>query len=315
MICKSGFWRMVFAAFVPMLAGTQAMGQEVPRPSTQTVTVVVSDDDGKPSEALDQIRKQLKSSGMSEDAQKKILAQVEEAMARAASATSEAVKAGKAAANAARHATEQVNIDLHGVPLNMDDLRNRIEAKIKGRFQYGGQGTGPSYRIGISLAQRQHEDDKDEDEDEDEVEDEDEDEHEDEGMVVEQVMDDSPAKKAGIEEGDMIVWVNGKALDDFTELQDAVREAGESDKALVLMLRRDGKEKKVKVKPEKTEGSDVGFMEMELMPQQGLVVNGIPLPSLNPWTNSSSDDLKKEIAELKEDIGELKKMVKKLLEK
>lgn len=314
MMGKIGFWRVLVAACMPLLGAVQAIGQEEGQRTSQTFTVVVSDEDGKSSEALDQIRKQLKNSGMSEDVQKKILAQVEEALARAASATSEAVKAGKAAANAARQATEQI-IEMPGVPLNMDDLRNRIEARIKGRFQYGGEGTGPSYRIGISIAQRQDEDDDDEEEGDDEEDEDDDDEEEDEGMVVEQVMDESPASKAGIEAGDMILSVNGTTLDSFTELQDAVREAGESDNALVLMLRRDGKEKKVKVKPEKTQGSDVGFMEMELMPQQGIVVNGIPLGPLTPSNAAGGEELKKEIAELREEISELKKMIKKLLEK
>lgn len=295
---KSGCWQFLFVAFLPLLGGVQAVGQEEAQQTKRTVTVVVSDDDGKSSDVLDRIRKQLKTSGMSEDAQNKILAQVEEALDRSASAASEAAKAGKAAAEAARQAARQIGQDLPAVQLNMNDLRNQIEAKIKGRFQLGGQGTGPSYRIGISLAQKQ-----------------DEDENEEEGMVVEDVMDESPASKAGIEPGDVIVSVNGDALGEFAELQNAVREAGESDEPLVLMLVRDGKEMKVNVKPEKTEESDVGFMEMELMPQQGIVVNGLPLSSFNPGDPYGNAELKKEIAELKEEIAELKKMVKKLLEK
>ncbi len=309
---KRGFWQVLFAVALPLLGAVEGFGQEEAQQTKRTVTVVVSDDDGTSSEVLDRIRKQLKSSGMSEDAQNKILAQVEEALARSASAASEAAKAGKAAAQAAGQAARQLGRDLPAVQLNMNDLRNQIEAKIKGRFQLGGQGTGPSYRIGISLAQKQDEDDDDAD-DEDEEDDDAEDEEQ--GMVVEQVMDDSPASKAGIEPGDVIVSVNGDALTEFTELQNAVREAGESDKPLVLLLLRDGKEKKLKVKPEKTEESDVGFMEMELMPQQGIVVNGLPLSSVNPWNASEGESLKKEIAELKEEIMELKKMVRKLLEK
>jgi C-terminal processing protease CtpA/Prc len=302
---KRGFWQVLFAAALPLLGAVEGFGQEEAQQTKRTVTVVVSDDDGTSSEVLDRIRKQLKSSGMSEDAQNKILAQVEEALARSASAASEAAKAGKAAAQAAGQAARQLGRDLPAVQLNMNDLRNQIEAKIKGRFQLGGQGTGPSYRIGISLAQKQDEEDEEDEEGEDEE----------QGMVVEQVMDDSPASKAGIEPGDVIVSVNGDALTEFTELQNAVREAGESDKPLVLLLLRDGKEQKLKVKPEKTEESDVGFMEMELMPQQGIVVNGLPLSSVNPWNASEGESLKKEIAELKEEIMELKKMVRKLLEK
>jgi len=56
-------------------------------------------------------------------------------------------------------------------------------------------------------------------------------------------------------------------------------------------------------------------MEMELMPQQGIVVNGIPLGPLTPSNTAGGEELKKEIAELREEISELKKMIKKLLEK
>jgi membrane-associated protease RseP (regulator of RpoE activity) len=323
---KSGGWRVWFAALLPFLGAVQVVGQEEAQQTTQTVTVVVSDDGGKSEKALDQIRNQLKNSGLPEESQKKILAQVEEALAHASAATAEVTKAGKAAANAAKEAAEQLgkslpaNKMMPSIQLNMEDLQNRIEGKLKGRLQLGGPqfqlgvGTGPSYRIGISLAQKQQEDD-DDDEDEDDDEDDEDDDEQVEGMVVEQVMDDSPASKAGIEPGDVIVSVNGKGLRDFTQLQRVVREAGESDKALVLTLRRDGKDKKIKIKPVKTEESDVSVMEMELLPQQGVFLNGLPLSSFGATDASCSEDLKKEIAELRDEIGELKKMVKKLLEK
>lgn len=320
MIGKNRCWRVWFAALLPLMSASQVIGQEEAQKVTQTVTVVVSSDDEKSKEALEQIRKQLGDSGLSEEAQKKILAQVEEALKRAAVVTAEATDAGKAAANRAEEAAAQWNIDggrfnridVPSMQLNMDDLRNRIQTRIQGRFQVGGEGTAPSYRIGISLAQMQDEDDEEGDEEDEDENDEEEDEQ---GMVVEQVMDDSPASKAGIEPGDVIVSVNGKALKDVTELQEVVREAGESDKALVLMINRNGKDKKVKIKPVKTGESDVSVMEMELLPQQGVFLSGPAFQAFPKMSPLENDELKQAIAELKEEIGEIKKMMKKLLEK
>ncbi|MFN9952689.1 MAG: PDZ domain-containing protein, partial [bacterium] len=70
-----------------------------------------------------------------------------------------------------------------------------------------------------------------------------------EGLVVERVMEDSPAADAGIEEGDVIIAINGEEAEDFASLQEAVQEAGKADRALKLKLQRDGKEMVLKVKP------------------------------------------------------------------
>jgi membrane-associated protease RseP (regulator of RpoE activity) len=142
-------------------------------------------------------------------------------------------------------------------------------------------------------------------------------------------MEDSPASKAGIEPGDVVVSVNGKSLEDFTVLQEAVQVAGKAEKPVVLVVRREGKDIKLKIKPVQTENSDLGMMELNLVPKDGVMVGpGIVfrgLPNAVPgqaqgnaftWTMPGEDEsMKKDIAELKEEIAELKKMVKKLLDK
>ena len=140
-----------------------------------------------------------------------------------------------------------------------------------------------------------------------------------EGLVVERVMEDSPAAQAGIEEGDVIIAINGEEAESFASLQEAVQEAGKADRALKLKLQRDGKETVLKVKPTKSE--EPAVMNFKVMPQAGSILPlglpqmvegqafGLAIPSPNDLMET-----KNEIAELKEEIQELKAMVKKLLE-
>ena len=148
------------------------------------------------------------------------------------------------------------------------------------------------------------------------------------GLIVERIMDESPASEAGIEPGDVILMINGKEADDFASLQEAVQQAGKEDRSVKLKLERDGKELTVKIKP--VESADVGAMSFDLVPPigsvlpldlqgrgmlEGRVVEGLRMLSPMEFGGKASEQTTKEIAELKEEIQELKEMVKKLLEK
>ena len=148
------------------------------------------------------------------------------------------------------------------------------------------------------------------------------------GLIVERIMDESPASEAGIEQGDVIVMINGKEAKDFVSLQEAVQQAGKEDRPVKLKLERDGKELTVKINP--VESADVGAMSFDLVPpigsvlpldlpgggmMEGRVVEGFRMLSPMEFGGKASEETTKEIAELKEEIQELKEMVKKLLEK
>lgn len=148
------------------------------------------------------------------------------------------------------------------------------------------------------------------------------------GLIVERIMDESPASDAGIEQGDVIVMINGKEAKDFVSLQEAVQQAGKEDRPVKLKLERDGKELTVKINP--VESADVGAMSFDLVPpigsvlpldlpgggmMEGRVVEGFRMLSPMEFGGKASEETTKEIAELKEEIQELKEMVKKLLEK
>jgi membrane-associated protease RseP (regulator of RpoE activity) len=148
------------------------------------------------------------------------------------------------------------------------------------------------------------------------------------GLIVERIMDESPASEAGIEQGDVILMINGTEAKDFASLQEAVQQAGKEDRSVKLKLERDGKELTVKIKP--VESADVGAMSFDLVPPigsvlpldlpgggmlEGRVVEGLRMLSPMEFGGKASEQTTKDIAELKEEIQELKEMVKKLLEK
>lgn len=167
---------------------------------------------------------------------------------------------------------------------------------------------GPSYRIGIAIVP----------EDEGEGEDS-------EGLVVREVMEDSPAEKAGIEQGDVILSINGKEAEGFTDLLEAVQAAGKASEDLLLLVERDGKEMKFEITPAKTEGSDVGVVNFNLAPEAGMILDlndarvpaGIAIQgqAFPGMMAGNIDALKEEIGELRKEIEELKGMIRKLMEK
>lgn len=66
------------------------------------------------------------------------------------------------------------------------------------------------------------------------------------GAFVNQVLPDSAAEKAGIQAGDIIVSINGKRIDTFSELRAKVATLG-AGKTITLGLIRDGEEEEVEV--------------------------------------------------------------------
>src|SRR5262245_20113506 len=68
-----------------------------------------------------------------------------------------------------------------------------------------------------------------------------------EGVVVLEVMPDSPADEAGLRHGDVITHVNGKAVEDEEELREDLNRQG-PDKPVKLSILRDGEEREVTAK-------------------------------------------------------------------
>ena len=154
------------------------------------------------------------------------------------------------------------------------------------------------------------------------------------GLEVKAVVDDSPAKKAGIEEGDILVSVGGTKITKIADLTSAVQEAGKKEKELNIELKRNGKVINVTVKPTKMKTSDIELENIQLtLPTGGFVFDNSESvktfqEQMKKWSpknmpggdqvwnfQGDSGNLKKDIEELKSELTELKKMIKELVDK
>jgi serine protease Do len=84
------------------------------------------------------------------------------------------------------------------------------------------------------------------------------------GVLINEVVAGSPAQKAGLVEGDVILQLNGQAVSDYTALTESVRALAPDHKAGVLIL-RDGKQKTIEVELGKRESLD-DLKELENLP-------------------------------------------------
>jgi len=69
------------------------------------------------------------------------------------------------------------------------------------------------------------------------------------GVMVHSIVENSPAKEAGIKPGDIILEVNGKPVYKWGDLQNIIN-SGEEGEELILFLQRDGNRDEINLKPE-----------------------------------------------------------------
>ena len=79
------------------------------------------------------------------------------------------------------------------------------------------------------------------------------------GVMINEIVDDSPAEKAGLEDGDVILEFNGKTISDNGDLTKAVRATSPGEEVKVVVL-RNGKTKSIKIEVGKNESRNVFFM-------------------------------------------------------
>ena len=75
-----------------------------------------------------------------------------------------------------------------------------------------------------------------------------------EGVLIAEVLDDSPAEEAGLEDGDVVTAIDGEEMDSVKELVEAIRDRSPGDEVRIDIL-RDGRRRTVK--------AELGESEME----------------------------------------------------
>ena len=135
----------------------------------------------------------------------------------------------------------------------------------------------------------------------------------DHGVLVNEVAEESPAAKAGIEVGDVITSLDGQATTDGSSLRWAVRDR--PDEKVVINVHRRGKDKKLDVTIGTREGVEQTFsFEWPAIPREAMREVGRALreagPSLKRELDHSDltlDSLRDQMVELRNELSELRK--------
>jgi len=132
-----------------------------------------------------------------------------------------------------------------------------------------------------------------------------------EGALISEVEEDSPAEKAGLEAGDVIVKIDGEEVEDPGDVVEVVTDKEKGDKVEVEVL-RDKKKKTFSVEVAEREsafGSLEGLKHLKILdsPRRG--------SSADIRIEIDKERFKEEMEELKEELKELKEELKELKEK
>jgi regulator of sigma E protease len=112
-------------------------------------------------------------------------------------------------------------------------------------------------------------------------------------LFVDKTVEDSPAKKAGIQHGDRLIAIGDKTVESFMDLKDAVQASGEKSGKVVLKWERDGKAFSQELIPTATATKDaemksttqftVGVAPMLTLAEPATVVERIANPFVLLW--------------------------------
>ncbi|MGI9515846.1 MAG: PDZ domain-containing protein [Pirellulaceae bacterium] len=97
------------------------------------------------------------------------------------------------------------------------------------------------------------------------------------GLLVEDVVEESPAQEADVRKFDILIEANGTSLSEINELVEAVQEAGEDESELTIRAVRNGDEVSLTVTPEKRDAGGIvvgGIVDAQDVPLQALIESG-----------------------------------------
>ena len=139
------------------------------------------------------------------------------------------------------------------------------------------------------------------------------------GALINEVVEDSPAEKAGLEAGDVIVKMDGKAVEDVDEIREAIADKDEGDKIAVTVL-RNGSEKTFDVGIEESDTwSGVGDLRVRPRGRSPRVFNFTPnwddarqqyREAIRDYRDNQGewrDELQEQLRDLRDQLRDLKK--------
>ena len=137
------------------------------------------------------------------------------------------------------------------------------------------------------------------------------------GALITAVEEDSPAQKAGLKAGDVIVAINDEKVQDPSDVSELVNDMEEGDTATVAVV-RDKRDKTIRVEIGETKSTmNLGDLYWTPKNDEGLVLD-LPklkreMPNVYRFNRDfDSDEFQQEMDQLREELQQLKKELKDL---
>ena len=132
-----------------------------------------------------------------------------------------------------------------------------------------------------------------------------------EGVLITEVEKDMPAQKAGLKAGDVIVEVDGKKIEDSSELISAISDKEKGDKVDIKVIRNHQPQT---FAVEVEEGKGERYFDFSGLDNMKIFTKKLPAPAMK-WYEESSSDLEEQLDNLKEEMQDLKQQLDDLKEK
>ena len=130
------------------------------------------------------------------------------------------------------------------------------------------------------------------------------------GALVTEVEEDTPAEKAGLKAGDVIVKVDGQDIENTGDLIAAISEKEKGDKAEITVI-RDHTSKTFDVEVEKKETPSWHSSKLDDLNKVRIYTDEARTPK-SFWLEEQSSDLQDQMEELKQDLRQLKEELREL---
>jgi serine protease Do len=134
------------------------------------------------------------------------------------------------------------------------------------------------------------------------------------GALITEVVEQSPAQKAGLKAGDVIVRIGDEKIDGTSDVYRALEDRERGDKVNVEVVRNQGRESHTATV--ELEGPQKGKMHADTWNFKAPKMRGLQSPDVKVFTDKSfdRDELRQEMKKLRQEMEELKKELQELRE-